>query len=442
MKTKYYISKGYNIQLKGDAKQELHQLFPDFFYVHPSDFRWLTPKLLVAEGDEVQIGTPLFADKNNAEMVVVSPICGTVKQIVRGEKRVIQAIVLGRNSDTCSLPQSVERPTDRASLLRLLLQYGLFPFFRQRPFSTIPNPEVMPKAIFIPCFDSAPLAPDYNFLMQNRFDDFYEGIRLLKMLCPRLCLCMNRDLDNIAFRATADVEHYFFQGPHPAGNVGTHIHKVSPINKGETVWYIQPQDVATIGHLFLKNELSFEKIIAVTGPCIDKPAYWQMIYGADCSSLFDIKGERKVRKISGNILTGSQLFDFPSVRFYDSQITMIPEGGEREFMGWLLPGLKKWSLSHTFLSWLGIRDKYDFSTSLQGGHRNFVMTDIYEKVFPFDIIPLSLLKACITKDIEMMENLGIYEVDDEDFALCEVVCPSKMNCQQIIRDALFYLKNN
>ncbi|MBO4231878.1 MAG: NADH:ubiquinone reductase (Na(+)-transporting) subunit A, partial [Bacteroidales bacterium] len=182
-----------------------------------------------------------------------------------------------------------------------------------------------------------------------------------------------------------------------------------------------------------------------TGPCAQNPQYYTMTYGTDISQLicpFSSTDDKKLRIVSGNILTGKQLSENMSVRFYDSQITVIGEGGKREFIGWLLPGLKKWSFSHTFLAFLSKKRKYDFDTTMHGEKRNFVMTDIYEKVFPFDILPMELLKACLIKDVELMEDLGIYEVDDEDFALCEVVCPSKTECQKIIREGLFTVKNS
>ncbi len=442
MNTKYCISKGYDILLKGNVKCELHCLSARYCYVSPSDFRWLIPKLLVAENDDVTIGTPLLADKTDERIVIVSPVAGKVKEIVRGEKRKLENIIIEINSEERAVKIDVPSISNRQETLNLLLKNGLFSLIRQRPFSVIPNPDTTPKAIFISCFDSSPLAPDYNFLLKNRIDEFQAGIQLLKNLCQSIGLCLKADYQNEIWNDITGVEKYYFQGPHPSGNVGTQIHKISPINKGETVWYLRPQEVATMGRLVLKSELCFEKMVALTGPCATNPAYWQMVYGEDCSELFQNENSQNVRKISGNVLTGKKMEDFPSVRFYDEQITLIPEGGERELIGWLLPGLRKWSFSHTFLAWLFRNKKYDFSTSLQGGHRNFVMSDVYDKVFPFDIIPLALLKACMTQDIEMMENLGIYEVDDEDFALCEVVCPSKMECQQIIREGLYYIKNN
>lgn len=435
------IRSGLDLHLTGSAEKRTDSVSTMQFAIHPDDFRWFNPKLLVNEADAVEVGTPLFVRKSDERVAVVSPVNGVVKQIVRGEKRALKAIIIEADSNCKKL--QFEMPSSANDVRQLLLQYGLWPCLRQRPFSEIPSPDTMPKALFVSCFDSSPLAPDYPYLLENRKEEWLEGIRILKILLGDIPihLSLKADQENLIFEETPDVEFHYFSGPHPIGNVGTQIHHVSPINKGETIWFIHPQDVALIGRVFLKKELCFEKKVAFTGPAAENPRYLSMTYGANLSELLPIENPQ-IRCISGNILTGSKFDEFPSVRFYDAQITLLDEGGQREIIGWLLPGLKKWSFSHTFLAWLMKNRKFHFATSLHGGRRVFVMTDIYEKVFPFDIIPLALLKACIIKDIEQMEDLGIYEVDSEDFALCEVVCPSKTECQKIILDGLFYLKNN
>lgn len=440
------IRKGLDIKMAGSAADKVLRLTSDCYYVRPSDFRWFVPKLLVAAGDEVEVGTPLFCSKADERVVIVSPIRGVVKEIVRGERRVVEAVVLTPVSEeTACRRGTIENPQDRESLVKVLMENGLWPFLRQRPYSIIANPDFLPKSLFISCFDSAPLAPDFSILLRGRFDDFREGVRRLKQLVGRDCpinLCLPAGKDNAYFEAVENVNCHTFQGPHPAGNVGTQIHQIDPIDKGDVVWYIHPQDVAAIGRFFLTGELSFEKMIAFTGPCAQEPCYYSMVYGADASSLMQKTTQEKVRVISGNVLTGVKMETFPTVRFYDAQVTVIAEGGEREFIGWLLPGFNKWSISHTFLAWIFRNKKFPHTTSLQGGRRNFVMSDVYDKVFPFAILPMHLLKACLVGDIEQMEELGIYEVDDEDFALCEVVCPSKTECQKIIREGLYQLKKD
>lgn len=392
----------------------------------------------------------MFHGKDNECIQIVSPVNGTVKQIVRGEKRHLRAVVVETSNPQITRTIDIPDPKNAEEYRHLMLQYGLWPLLRQRPFSTIPNPDVKPKAVFVSCFDSAPLAPDYTFMMNGKEDDFHAGIQAVQVMADvPMHLCMREGADNALFESVPDVEKHYFSGPHPAGNVGTQIHHIAPIQKGEVVWYIRPMELAVIGRFFRSHELSFEKTVAITGPCVQNPRYVRMPYGADLSALLDGMVEmhgraslqKNVRTISGNVLTGATLDEWPSVRFHDCQITAIEEGGQREILGWLLPGFKKWSLSHTFLSWLTPKQTYPFNTSLHGGRRTFMMTDVYEKVFPFELMPLQLLKACAIKDIEQMESLGIYEVDPEDFAPCEVVCPSKTECQKIVEEAMRELRD-
>ncbi len=435
------ITKGLDLKIEGDATDTMLDFaLPELFHIRPDDFRWLKPKLLVQPDDRVQIGTPLFSDKKDERVVMVSPVAGTVKEIMRGEKRVIEEITIVRDCETAlETLVDFDDPTDGESARKLLLQYGLWPCLRQRPYSVIPNPDIRPKSVFIPCFDSNPLAPDFNVLMRGKEEYFRQGVRILQLAAENalIHLCMREGTENVLFESVENVQKHFFSGPHPSGNVGTHIHHIDPVNKGETVWFIDPQEVARIGQFFAEHKLQFRKTAALTGPEVKTTGYFQTISGADLSALLgDNLTQKDVRIISGSVLNGRKLESFSALRFHDHQITVIAEGGKREILGWLLPGLKKWSLSHTFLAWLTPKRTYAVNTSLQGGRRAFMMTDVYDKVFPFDLMPLQLLKACEIKDLEQMEALGIYEVDSEDFALCELVCPSKKECQKIVREAL------
>ena len=444
----YRIRKGLDLRIAGAPLPMVEALPPsECCYIRPSDFRWLTPKLLVQPGDAVQVGAPLFADKSDERIVFTSPVEGTVREVVRGEKRVIECIILSvdRNQPTVR-KVDFNPPATPDALRALLLQYGLWPCFRQRPFSIIPNPDTHPKALFIPCFDSAPLAPSYKVLVNDYRDDFLAGLRAMHLLVGEqvpIHLCMSHKEDNLFLEALHDVQLHYFNGPHPAGNLGPQIHRISPLDKGETVWYIQPWSVAMIGRLLSKGELSFNRIFALTGPAIRHPHYYSTTYGMDVSRSFDQNlSEKNARIISGNVLTGADVGDYVTFRFYDTQLTLLPEGGERELLGWLLPGFHKWSFSHTFLAWMVKHHIFHFNTSQHGDRRNFVVTGVYDKVFPFQhILPLELMKACMTHNIELMEELGIYEVEDEDFALCEVVCPSKMPCQEIVREGLREIMN-
>lgn len=455
----FRIRQGLDLRLNGAATENVESLaMPEYCHIRPSDFRWLKPHLLVAEGDSVNIGTAVFADKNDERVQIVSPVKGTVKEIVRGEKRVIEciSIAVNRNAETI-VPVTFEDSDEATALRSLLLQHGLWPCLRQRPFSVIPSPDAQPKAIFISCFDTAPLAPSMSFLMHGKEKFFSFGLQKLQQAAGNgtpIHLCVQAE-DPMEFgNLPQNTYIHHFSGPHPAGNVGPQIHRISPLDKGESVWYIHPLDVARIGRFFQEALLGFDTVFALTGPEACKPHYYTSFYGADLSGLLkealqqentelnkpetaDEDESHTTRIISGNILTGKQIKRRPSLRFYDHQLTLVQEGGEREVLGWLLPGFRKWSFSHTFMAWLSRHKAFNFNTSQHGDHRNFVMTDIYEKVFPFDNIPpLELLKACLTHDLDKMEELGIYEVDDEDFALCEVVCPSKMPCQEIVREGL------
>ncbi|MBQ6155228.1 MAG: Na(+)-translocating NADH-quinone reductase subunit A [Bacteroidales bacterium] len=435
------ITKGLDLKLNGAAPDAtLDFALTDRFSIRPSDFRWLLPKLLVQAGDRVEIGTPLLCDKRDERIVIVSPMAGTAQEIVRGEKRVIEEVTIARDSESAiEATVDFDAPTDGDSVRKLVLQYGLWPCLRQRPFATIPNPDSKPKSVFIPCFDSNPLAPDFNVLMRGKEEYFRHGIQMLQIAASDvpIHLCMREGADNQLFESVENVQKHYFSGPHPAGNVGTHIHYLDPINKGDIIWYIDPQEVARIGQFFAEHTLQFVKIAALTGSVVKNPGYFSTVYGADLTALLmDNLTQENVRLISGSVLSGSKLGDSPTLRFHDRQITVIAEGGQREILGWLLPGLKKWSLSRTFLSWLTPKRTYDVNTSLHGGRRAIIMTDVYDKVFPFDLMPLQLLKACEIKDIEQMEALGIYEVDSEDFALCELVCPSKKEWQRIVETAI------
>ena len=439
------ITKGLDLKLNGTANDTtLDFALADTFHIRPSDFRWLNPKLLVQEGDRVQVGTPLFHDKQDERVVIVSPVEGKVQEIVRGEKRVIEEITITRDPESATEATfHFDAPTDGESIRKLLLQYGLWPCLRRRPFSVIPSPDVKPKSIFVPCFDSNPLAPGFNILMRGQEEYFRYGIQMLQLASDNVPvhLCMKEGVDNQLFESVENVEKHYFSGPHPVGNVGTHIHHIDPIEKGDTVWYIDPQEVARIGRFFAEHVLQFGKTAALTGPSVKNPGYFTTVYGADLTAMLtDNLTQENVRVISGSVLSGSKLGLSPTLRFHDHQITVIAEGGKREILGWLLPGLKKWSASHTFLSWLTPKRTYDVDTSLHGGRRAIMMTDVYDKVFPFDLMPLQLLKACEIKDLEQMEALGIHEVDSEDFALCELVCPSKKEWQRIVEEALLELR--
>jgi Na+-transporting NADH:ubiquinone oxidoreductase subunit A len=304
----------------------------------------------------------------------------------------------------------------------------------------VANPNDQPKSVFISCFDTAPLAPDYNFVLANSSaEHFRRGLTAVSKLTKgKVNLTLKHGEEaNKVFEGIGGVEISHFSGPHPAGNVGIQIHHLDPVNKGEAVWYVNFQDVIAIGRLFAEGIYRPERLVALTGSEVVEPRYHKMLSGGAIAPMLEgnVK-EGGLRYISGNVLTGTKIERNGYLGFYDSQVTVIPEGNYFEMFGWALPGIGKLSFSRTFLSSLFPKKTYKPDTNFHGGERAFVVTGLYEKVFPMDIYPMQLLKAIIAQDIDMMENLGIYEVAEEDFALCEFVCPSKIEIQSIVRQGL------
>lgn len=437
------IKKGLNIKLTGEADKVISNTpIPETFALKPPDFIGLIPKLLVKQGDEVQAGTPLFYDKNNEAIKFCSPVSGEVIEILRGEKRKILEVKILADKEVSYAAFGKANPNelDREAIIDTLLSSGVWPFIRQRPFGIIANPSDIPKAIFISAFDSNPLAPDNNFTMQGADEDFQTGLDALrKLTLGKVHITINGDQKTSSvFTGATGVQLNKISGPHPSGNVGVQIHHIDPISKGELVWCINPQDILIIGRLFNQGRFDASRIIALTGSRLQQPKYYKIIVGTAVKDLLadSVLREGENRIISGNVLTGKQISVDGYLDFYDSQITVIPEGHEPEFMGWLAPGFDKFSKSRAFFSWLTPGKKYDLNTNMHGEERPFVMTGQYEEVFPMDIYPVQLLKAVLIEDIELMENLGIYEVVEEDFALCEFVCTSKIESQDIIRRGL------
>jgi len=437
------IKRGLNLKLIGEAVKSVLELpVAEIFAIKPKDFVGLTPKLLVKVGTNVLAGTKLFYDKNDENILFCSPVSGEVIEILRGEKRVILEIKIlaDREVKHHLFNKSNPNQLSRKEIVEQLIDSGIWTFIRQRPYGTIAKPSEKPKAIFISTFDTNPLAPDNDFIMSGKESHFQTGIDALKKLTTgkvHLNLKANSS-PAAAFSQAQNVQINNISGPHPAGNVGVQIHHIDPINKGEVVWYIHPQDVVIIGKLFTEGIFDATRTIAVTGSQIIKPQYYKTIVGSSIKNILLDAGLKKGdnRIISGSILSGSKVPADGFLGFYDSQITVILEGNQYEFMGWLKPGFDKFSVSRTFFSWLTPNKQHDLNTNLHGEERPFVMTGQYEKVFPMNIYPVQLLKSILIEDIDMMEKLGIYEVAEEDFALCELVCTSKIKSQEIIRHGL------
>lgn len=436
------LRKGFDIRISGAAKKVIAGIPGSAsFGIRPVDFPGLIPKLNVRQGDSVQAGSPLFHDKLHPEIVFTSPVSGIVQSVERGDRRKMLEVVIERKGDEY-IDFGVASPGDlsRERIKEKIFASGLWPAIRQRPYNVVAQPADIPKSIFISGFDTAPLAPDLNFVIDNTSARaFQTGINVLARLTDgKVNLVLNgSEKPSPVLSGTEGVEISYVSGPHPAGNVGIHIHHIDPVNKGEKVWTVNLQDVASIGTLFLEGIYKPEKIVALTGSEVLNPQYYRMLSGSSISSL--VSGnlrEGKLRFISGNVLTGTRITSGGYLGYYDSQVTVIPEGDYYEFLGWASPGLKKHSFSRTFLSRLFPPENYRLDTNFHGGERAFVVTGLYEKVVPMDIYPMQLFKAILAEDIDAMENLGIYEVAEEDFALCEYICPSKIEIQSIVRKGL------
>lgn len=444
------LRKGLDINLVGSAERVLTKCPASARYaVVPGHYRGVTPKLLVKVGDKVKAGSPLFFSKEHPEVLFSSPVSGEVSAVNRGEKRKILSVVVtpdgsgeSESFDVCPVAE-----LDRQRVKETLLKAGFWPMIIQRPFGVIADTAARPKAIFVSGLDTAPLAPDLSFLVQDQGDCIVAGLEVLKKLTDgKVHLTVGTDTTAGVLSKIEQAEVHHIEGPHPAGNVGVQIAQIDPIGKGDVVWTVELQHVVMIGRLFLTGTVDMSKVVALTGSEVVKPHYFKVISGAMVSSVTDGNLRPKpetdartdggdVRVISGNPLTGTkvELDDVEGyLGFYHNQITVIPEGNRYEFLGWAMPRLNKFSVSHSYFSWLFPKKRYDLDTNLNGGRRAFVQTGIYDKVMPMNIYPLYLIKAILAGDIDKMENLGIYEVIEEDVALCEFIDPSKNEWQAIV----------
>ena len=436
------IRKGLDLPVEGAAERCVADMRDVLTCaVKPTDFVGLTPRLLVAENDKVKAGEALFCDKNDERIRFTSPVSGVVKAVVRGEKRRILEVVVEKDENMSEHHASFEITENPEDIKKVLLQCGLWTMLRQRPFGTVANPDDEPKNIFVSAFSSAPLAPDYDFVMQGREEFLKKGLEALTKLTKgkvHVCFRPNQQLAERLQTQNSKLQTHFVKGPHPSGNIGTQIAHIDPINKGDVVWTMNIQDVAVLGELVSTGVYNPEKIVAVAGPNVVNPQYYKVKAGA---CLKDIDFKENSRVISGNVLSGNKIDSGGFLGAYDDLISVIPEGDYYDFMGWLMPGFRKFSFSRTFLSgFLPKMMRWKFDTNTHGDQRPLVFTGDFERVFPFDIYPTQLIKACVIGDIELMENLGIYEVEPEDFALCEFVDVSKTDIQQIIREALERLR--
>ncbi len=440
------LNKGLDINLTGAAEQKLVNVkAADKVTLVPDDFVGSNPKVVVKAGEAVKAGDVIFTDKLHPEIKFVSPVSGTVEEVVRGERRKVLGIVIVNDGKGTSVELSAVNPTSAKAdeIKSALLNTGVWPFIKQRPYNVVANPEVQPRDIFVTAFDSAPLAPDFSFVVKGQEEDLQRGISALAKLTAGKVYVGAEAGSNLQLK---DAEVVEFAGPHPAGNVSVQINHIKPLNKGEQVWTVSAFDVIVIGRA-LAGKVDFTRTITVAGSEIVAPAYAKVLPGQSLASILDgnVKHvEYKQRVIAGNVLTGQNAGMEGVVGFFDNTVTVIPDGSDNdEMLGWITPGLNRYSVSNTGLSGLfGLfkSKKWTMDARLKGGPRALIVSGEWEKVFPMDIYPEHLYKAVLAYDIDKMEALGIYEVAPEDFALCEFVDVSKTSVQQVIADGLVKLR--
>ncbi len=499
MSVQVKLRKGADIKLQGVANRvKVDAPSSDVVALKPSDFHGVIPKLILREGAKVKAGTPIFFDKENEDIKFASPVSGEIVEIVRGARRVILEIRIKIDGTNSSEEHGASDVANASAedLKAKLAGAGLWPFIKQRPFNCIANPADTPKAVFVSAFDSSPLAPDYDFLLEGREEDFQLGIDALAKISKSGVVNLNVPAEkevrfnvedkfvytddtgkNVevdyktasnstavgkgSFKAIQEIKEKYGQasdvftkannvylgeisGQHPAGNVGIQIHHINPINKGEVVWTVNAQDVAIIGEFLRTGKFNATKTIAVTGSEVATPQYYNVTIGQNLAGIFEgnLKdAEEAPRFISGNALTGTKVEKEGFLGYYDSQVTVLPEGNSYDLFGWMVPiQPNKFSLSRTLWSWLMPSKAYRLNTNMNGEQRAFVVSGEYEKVLPMSIYPVQLLKSCLVEDFEAMEGLGIYEVAPEDFALCEFGCTSKQPVQQILQAGIDLVK--
>ncbi|MFL2611253.1 MAG: Na(+)-translocating NADH-quinone reductase subunit A [Flavobacteriaceae bacterium] len=442
------IRNGFDLNLNGEANKILSESERSNTYaLKPTDFFYLKPKLLVNEGDKVKKGTPLFFSKNNPRIHFVSPVAGEILAISRGEKRKILEVVISsenNNNDSVKFKTTNFKNFSVDEIKDILLRSGSWPFILQRPYGIIAQPEDKPKAIYISTYSTSPLDVDFDFILKNKKDDFQLGLSVLSKLADTVYLTVDSNFPGF-FKNIKGASILNVKGPHPAGNVGVQIHNYKPISPGEKVWTVKPEDVSNIGYLFKNGEFCSDRTLAVVGPTVKNPQYFTSIIGASISSILkkiEVDKSKECRLINGDVYSGKTTNIDGYVSYSNNLLTIIPEGKNYRMFGWLpfkdnfIPSMSKTSFSR-FLN----KRKLEVTTNLNGEERAIVVTGEMEKVFPMDIFPMQLVKACLNQDIERMEALGIYEVVPEDFGLIDFSSSSKIEAQEIIKKGIELIIN-
>ena len=439
------LRKGLDLNLAGRAKKEKITLRPNGHYaLQPDSFVGVTPKVVVKEGDRVKVGDALFVNKSNPEVRFASPVSGTVVAVERGDRRKVLSIRVDADEQQEYVDFGIKSP-DKLSdkeVVDSLLKAGIFGYINQLPYAVSTQPDTNPKAIFVSALRDMPLACDFEYELQGQEEDFQTGLTALSRIA-KTYLGIGYKQTSSALTAAKNVEIVEFEGKCPAGNVGVQVNHIDPVNKGEVVWTVEPTTVLFIGRLFRTGRVDLRRTVAFCGSEVKKPAYVDMLVGQELNTLLSnsISDDKPVRIIDGNVLTGKPTAKNGFLGAHTSEITVIPEGSNAdEFAGWIMPRFKQFSVNRSYFSWLLGKKKYSLDARIKGGERHMIMSGEYDRVLPMDIYGEYLIKAIIAGDIDRMEQLGIYEVSPEDFALAEFVDSSKLELQRIVREGLDMLR--
>lgn len=437
------LRKGLDIRLKGVAeKRKIQPAFSDDYGFVPDDFVGIKPKVVVDVGDHVRAGDALFVNKSFPEVKFVSSVSGVVTDIVRGERRKVLCVKVraDKEQEAVEFGKKPLSEMNGETVCQTLMEAGLFGYINQLPYAISAEPTTQPKAIFVSALRDMPLAADFEFELEGNEADWQTGLTALSKIA-KTCVGVGARQTSSALLEAKDVEVTIFDGACPAGNVGVQVNHLSPVNKGEVVWTVDPTAVIFIGRLFNSGRVDLRRTIAIAGSEVEAPAYADVLVGQSISTVFQPKSGH-VRLIKGNPLTGKQTTTADYIGAHTSEITAIPEGDDRdEMFGWILPRTKDFSTNRSYFSWLfGKKRQYALDARIKGGERHMIMSGEYDRVFPMDIYPEHLIKAIIAGDIDKQEQLGIYEVSPEDFALAEFVDSSKLELQRIVREGLDLLR--